>query len=184
MNSVVDYSSGKAQIKRIETFCSLLNNKIPEKNKSFRSLLDEWDNTIKIEHPKIKGGALLIAGEAGTLFSSSDMGETWEALYGPYQGSYFGIQNTKNEHEVLVYGLRGNVFKSVDDGQSWQKIETTVNTSLSGSSLSANGMIALVGFSGTVLMSNDDGQSFVLHERSSLDAYNAVEIVAIWYQKR
>jgi len=126
---------------------------------------------------KIKGGALLIAGEAGTLFSSSDMGETWEALYGPYQGSYFGIQNTKNQNEVLVYGLRGNVYKSVDDGQSWKKIETSISTSLAGSALSDDGTITLVGFSGTILTSSDDGQSFQLNERVSLEAYTAVEVL-------
>ncbi|MFT6265107.1 MAG: photosystem II stability/assembly factor-like uncharacterized protein [Oleiphilaceae bacterium] len=124
---------------------------------------------------KIKGGAILIAGEAGILFTSNDRGETWETLYGPYQGSYFGIQNTKNKNEVLVYGLRGNVYKSNDNGQSWEKIETPVSTSLAGSTLSDDGTITLVGFSGTVLESSDDGQSFKLNERVSLDAYTAVE---------
>jgi len=126
---------------------------------------------------KIKGGALLIAGEAGALFASYDQGVSWETLYGPYQGSFFGIQRTKNQHEVLVYGLRGNVFKSSDDGQSWQNIETPADTSLAGSCLSDNGVITLVGFSGTVLTSYDDGQSFLLSERINLDAYNAVETI-------
>lgn len=127
---------------------------------------------------KISGGALLIAGEAGSLFSSEDMGETWETIYGPYQGSYFGIQNTKNQSEVLVYGLRGNVYKSIDDGQSWDKIDTAVSTSLAGSALSDDGTITLVGFSGTVLTSHDDGQSFTLRERQSLDAYTAVQVLS------
>lgn len=127
---------------------------------------------------KIKGGALLIAGEAGALFSSHDMGETWATLYGPYQGSYFGIQNTKNQNEVLVYGLRGKVYKSRDDGQSWQRIETSITTSLAGSTLSDDGTITLVGFSGTILTSNDDGQSFQLNERVSLEAYTDVEALS------
>jgi photosystem II stability/assembly factor-like uncharacterized protein len=123
---------------------------------------------------KIKGGALLIAGEAGALFSSNDMGETWETLYGPYQGSYFGIQRTKNKNEVLIYGLRGNVYKSDDDAQSWQKIETSISTSLAGSTLSDDGTITLVGFSGTILTSSDNGESFQIIERVSLDAYTDV----------
>ena len=127
---------------------------------------------------KIREGALLIAGEAGALFSSNDMGETWETIYGPYQGSYFGIQNTKNDNEVLVYGLRGHVYRSNDNGQSWVKVETSVATSLAGSSLSDDGTITLVGFSGTVLTSKDDGQSFTLNERLSLNAYTAVESLA------
>jgi photosystem II stability/assembly factor-like uncharacterized protein len=124
---------------------------------------------------KIKGGTILIAGEAGSLFTSNDMGETWETLYGPYQGSYFGIQTTKNQNEVLVYGLRGNVYKSNNDGQSWEKIETSVTTSLAGSAISDDGTITLVGFSGTMLKSSDDGQSFSLNESVNLDAYTAVE---------
>jgi len=58
---------------------------------------------------KIKDGALVIAGEAGTLFASFDQGVSWETLYGPYQGSFFGIQPTQNAGEVLIYGLRGNI---------------------------------------------------------------------------
>jgi photosystem II stability/assembly factor-like uncharacterized protein len=132
---------------------------------------------------KISGGAILIAGERGVLFSSHDMGDTWETLYGPYQGSYFGIQNTKNQNEVLLYGLRGNIYKSIDGARSWEKIDSSVSTSLAGSTLSDDGTITLVGFSGTVLTSHDDGQSFNLNERVSLDAYTAVEALNVTSEK-
>jgi len=146
--------------------------------KNWKFIAERMDNIDRYHLnaiQKIKGGVLLIAGEAGALFSSNDMGDTWETIYGPYQGSYFGIQNTKNQNEVLVYGLRGNVYKSTDDGQSWEKIESSVSTSLAGSTISDDGTITLVGFSGTVITSSDDGQSFKLNERVSLDAYTSVE---------
>ncbi|MCK4841419.1 MAG: Cfr10I/Bse634I family restriction endonuclease [Methylococcales bacterium] len=58
MKSVVEYKEGKPQIKRAETFCSLLGNQIPSKSVFFDALLKEMDQLIRKEHPKVTTGAL------------------------------------------------------------------------------------------------------------------------------
>lgn len=58
MHSVVEYINGNPTIKRVETFCSVLNNTLPAKDKSFIELLSEIDNIVSSEHPSVKSGAL------------------------------------------------------------------------------------------------------------------------------
>jgi photosystem II stability/assembly factor-like uncharacterized protein len=122
----------------------------------------------------IKGGVMLIVGEAGTMFSSSDQGESWETLYGPYQGSFFGLQETSVAGEVIVYGLKGNVFKSQNNGESWKKIEVPATTSITSSTMSEDGTITLTGFSGVIVQSNDGGDNFLKLNPLGLDAYNGI----------
>ena len=74
-------------------------------------------------------GHLVIAGERGAFFRSTDGGQTWERDRLPYEGSMFGVLSFGGEH-LLVHGLRGNVLESRDLGRSWTNVETGVNTSL------------------------------------------------------
>lgn len=125
----------------------------------------------------IKGGALLIAGEAGTLFASYDQGQTWETLYGPYQGSYFGIQPLANDDQALLYGLKGHVFKTEDAGQTWQNVATQVETSLTSSVISASNDIVIAGLSGVVLVSDDHGETFSHIETKGYEGFNGVTVL-------
>ena len=124
---------------------------------------------------QLKGGTIIIVGEAGTLFVSYDQGEQWETLYGPYQGSFFGIQATHKAGEALIYGLKGKVFKTQNGGQSWEKIQTDVETSLTASSISDEGVIVIAGFSGVVLALDDQGKSFSHIKTSGFEGFNGVE---------
>lgn len=127
-------------------------------------------NTIE----RLKGGAIIIAGEAGTLFASYDDGEQWETLFGPYQGSFFGIQATNNEEEALLYGLKGHIFKTEDAGQKWTRVSVDAETSLTSSCLSMEGRMVIAGFSGVVLMSHDQGTSFTRIKTKGFEGFNAV----------
>lgn len=102
-------------------------------------------------------GHLVIAGERGAFFRSTDGGQTWERDRLPYEGSMFGILSFGGEH-LLVHGLRGNVLESHDLGRSWTNVETGVNTSLMGGRALADGGAILVGANGVVL-SRPDGDS-------------------------
>jgi photosystem II stability/assembly factor-like uncharacterized protein len=126
---------------------------------------------------RLQGGTLLIAGEAGTLFASYDGGETWETLYGPYQGSYFGIQMTKLEDEAFLYGLKGRIFTTSDGGQSWQDLPSGVETSLTGSAISEQGKLVLVGLSGVVLLRNAPGESFIRIKTQGYEGFNDVVFI-------
>lgn len=148
--------------------------------KTWRSIshrLENFDryhlNTIS----EIKGGALIIAGEAGTLFASYDGGEQWETLYGPYQGSFFGLQPTLNSDEAVLFGLKGHIFKTQDSGRSWKRIQVDAETSLTSSSISQNGAIVLAGLSGVVLISSDNGNSFRRIKTKGFEGFNDVEFV-------
>lgn len=142
---------------------------------SVASRLENFDRYHLNAITQLRGGAIIIAGEAGTLFVSYDQGDYWETLYGPYQGSFFGIQETKNVGEALLYGLKGHVFKTKDAGQSWERIKVDVETSLTASSISGDGVIAIAGFSGVLLVSDDQGESFSQLKTSGFESFNGVE---------
>ncbi len=59
MSPVVDISdNGKPHIKRVDTFCSLLENKLPPDEMEYSKLLEYFDNSIQEKHPKVTKGAL------------------------------------------------------------------------------------------------------------------------------
>jgi photosystem II stability/assembly factor-like uncharacterized protein len=72
---------------------------------------------------RCKDAGLFIVGEQGSMFRSSDNGQTWSKVEGPYEGSLFGVIGTAQPNTLLAYGLRGNLFRSTDFGDSWQPIE-------------------------------------------------------------
>jgi photosystem II stability/assembly factor-like uncharacterized protein len=86
---------------------------------------------------------LFIAGEAGTLYRSTNGGIHWSNIESPYQGSFFSIVVNNNNEQVYALGLRGNAFRSDDGGQSWRKIETLVETPLFGATVLGDGRLAI-----------------------------------------
>jgi photosystem II stability/assembly factor-like uncharacterized protein len=74
-------------------------------------------------------GALYLAAEAGHLYRSDDVGETWVSLPSPYEGSFFGFLPLA-EGPVLAFGLRGRLFSSADRGKTWTRIETATEATL------------------------------------------------------
>lgn len=70
------------------------------------------------------GGALYLAGEAGTLLASSDQGASWQPLASPYAGSLYGV-TALDERTLVAYGLQGHVFRSDDAGASWTELPST-----------------------------------------------------------
>ena len=53
-----DENNNKASIKKMDAFCSLNNEVLPEESKSITSLLSEFDSVIKTAEPRITSGAL------------------------------------------------------------------------------------------------------------------------------
>ena len=121
--------------------------------------LDNPDKYHLYGMTRSSAGALLVAGEAGTLFHSQDRGQTWQRPESPYQGSFFGTVAAA-DGSLLVYGLKGNVFRSVDDGATWSVVDTGDQRTLLGGMTRADGTIVLVGSAGAVLSSEDNGSSF------------------------
>lgn len=123
-------------------------------------LSEDFDRHISQVLPV--GTSLLLVAETGTLARSDDGGNTWTALTSPYQGSYFGTLVTRSG-AILVFGMRGNVYRTTDFGTTWQKIPLDTTVSLTCGRQLEDGRVLLVGNSGLVALSKDDGQTLDLH---------------------
>lgn len=96
----------------------------------------------------LEGDTLYLAGEAGLLARSDNLGESWERYSVDYTGSFFDIKPL-DDSTVMAVGLRGNIFVSRDEGE-WEYVNTcsssTLNSILIGSkskvfALGNNGMM-------------------------------------------
>ncbi|MDX1450934.1 MAG: YCF48-related protein [Oleiphilaceae bacterium] len=142
--------------------------------KNYGARLDNFDRFHLNAIDSISGGILMIVGEGGQIFVSHNSGEDWESIVSPYYGSFFGLQGTGRTGEVLVFGLRGHVFRSMNAGQSWEELTMPSELTLNGATNLGQGKLALVGQSGSVLLSRDYGQSFTRWQTSHLDGFSGV----------
>lgn len=150
--------------------------------KTWADVSDRLDNEDQFHLnaiASIKDAGLFIVGEQGSMFRSSDDGQTWEKLEGPYQGSLFGVISTAQPHTLLAYGLRGNLYRSTDFGSTWEQVELNaargaLEFGLSGATLLADGSLVVVGNGGSVVVSHDDGQTFSVFNRPDRISLSAV----------
>ncbi|PCJ18150.1 MAG: hypothetical protein COB04_07760 [Gammaproteobacteria bacterium] len=105
---------------------------------------------------------VFIAGEAGTLIRSPDLGATWTPLESPYEGSFFGAmqRSTETGHQLIIYGLQGHAFSSIDMGDQWTEVDTGVTTNILGGTFTALGDTILLGAGGTVLQQSKGTTEF------------------------
>ncbi|HGY9624797.1 TPA: WD40/YVTN/BNR-like repeat-containing protein [Pseudomonas putida] len=127
---------------------------------------------------QVKDAGLFIVGEQGSMFRSSDNGQSWSVVQSPYEGSLFGVIGTTQARTLLAYGLRGNLLRSTDFGDTWQPIPLKTargpfEFGLASATLLEDGSLVLVGNSGSVLRSQDDGQSFSVYNRADRIALSA-----------
>lgn len=120
-------------------------------------------------------GRLFIAVEGGDLLSSTDMGNRWDYLDSPYDGSLFGLLPLSNR-VWLTYGLRGNVFRSTDAGQSWSAIDLTAPVLITAAVRMASGTIVLAGQGEQFFRSRDGGRTFTLWRVPVQAAANLAEM--------
>jgi len=105
------------------------------------------------------GTDVFIVGEQGLVLKLDRDAGRFRALDLPYNGTLFGI--TGNERVIVVHGLRGSVLRSTDGGRSWQTVSTGLQVGLTASARTADGRLLLVSQAGHVLVSRDDGATFV-----------------------
>ena len=124
-----------------------------------------------------EGGVRLIAGESGTLLTSVDNGENWNALPSPYKGSFFGLISP-GTNNLIAFGLRGNIFQSDDLGQQWRVVPSQIQTAIMGGRPTGSGTMVLVGQNGTVLRSRDEGRTFTVQRDAGGASFAAALPVA------
>jgi len=105
------------------------------------------------------GRTLYLVGEIGLIAKSNDFGDTWEPFDEIYQGSFFDLARTRKGN-LLVVGLRGNAFRSLRNGTPWQAVETDTKALLNSIVLTDSNTLYVLGNSGMLLASDDDGQTF------------------------
>ena len=106
-----------------------------------------------------KDGSLFIVAEAGYIFHSTDKGQTWRQIESPYHGSLFAISIV--DDALIIAGLRGNVFRSENGGESWQQIDIASNELITQFYLASDKNLYALGHAGTLMISQDNGQSFI-----------------------
>ncbi|MEO1596543.1 MAG: YCF48-related protein [Pseudomonadota bacterium] len=122
--------------------------------------LDNPDNLHLYDLAVMPSGTLLLVGEAGAVYRSSDDGETWDRLDLGYGGSLFGVLSLP-DGATLAYGLRGRLFRSADAGERWQEIDSGARATLTGGTVLPDGRTALVGAGGTLLVGQPAGGALV-----------------------
>ena len=105
------------------------------------------------------GDRLVIAGEQGALFQSTDNGQHFTQLPSPYEGSFFGLTSTA-KGDLLAYGLRGNAWRQAAGSDDWQAIALGNEITLTAALNHSSGLLLLADESGQIAYSRDDGQSF------------------------
>ncbi len=125
----------------------------------------------------VDGRTLYMVGEIGLIAKSNDFGLNWQSFDEIYQGSFFDMARTK-QGNLLVIGLRGHVFRSLRNGTPWQVRSTNTTALLNDIVLAEDERIFLLGNNGTLLESNDDGQTF----RSRIQKDGKSLIAGVWFQ--
>jgi photosystem II stability/assembly factor-like uncharacterized protein len=106
------------------------------------------------------GDQVYVSGERG-LFMTLDAGQQrFVARPMTYQGSLFAM--AAGPGYVTVFGMRGNALRTADEGQTWQKVETGVQSGLSGATVLGDGRVVVVSQAGQMLVSQDKGETFAL----------------------
>lgn len=99
-----------------------------------------------------RNGRLLLAGEAGLLLYSDDLGLNWQEAVSPYDGSFFALAESDR---FYLLGLRGHLFSSAD-GVEWRSEPVPTRASLN-AALVQDGRLYLLGQGGVVLRQSEDG---------------------------
>lgn len=140
-------------------------------------LMDRTDNPGALNFYGVRaiGDDLFIVGEQGLVLKLDPATQRFVNVPTPYSGSYFGITGTPGA--VLIYGLRGNVYRSVDHGANWTKVELGLSSSITASTVTADGQIILVSQAGHVLVSTDEGANFTQKPQERLGPAAAAQAV-------
>lgn len=113
----------------------------------------------KLDNPKalhlnairMRGRSVLIAGEQGTAYLSTDGGDTFRSLVTPYRGSYLAAALLPSGGLVLA-GLRGSLFVSLDSDRAWTTVKLPTSAGLTVLDFAGDGEIRVGAQSGRIFV--------------------------------
>ncbi|QBG34695.1 WD40/YVTN/BNR-like repeat-containing protein [Litorilituus sediminis] len=125
------------------------------------------------------GRTMFLLGETGLLAKSNDFGKTWQQYNEIYQGSFFDLGRTKTGN-LLVAGLRGHIFRGTNNGTQWSEVNTNTTALLNDVVVTDENRIFVLGNSGMLLESVDDGKSYqVLAQKDGKSL-----VAGVWFKKQ
>lgn len=107
----------------------------------------------------VVGNDILVAGEQGALYHSTNRGKSFDEVKTPYAGTYFGVRHLA-DGGALAFGLRGSIYLATSELKDWKKVASGADSTLNGSAPLDDGNLVLVDQSGRLLRSKDGGRSF------------------------
>ncbi|MFA5119652.1 WD40/YVTN/BNR-like repeat-containing protein [Zavarzinia sp.] len=105
------------------------------------------------------GTTVVVVGEQGTVFRSTDGGASFEAIETPYEGTFFGAVPLK-DGGLLAFGLKGNAWRSGPDLADWHQVELGQPVTVTAGLRLGDGTIVLGDEGGRLFASPDDGAGF------------------------
>ena len=108
------------------------------------------------------GPYIVIAGEAGHVFVSTDGGNTFPAATSPTDATMFGAIATGDANNgILVFGVAGQAYRSEDGGKTWKTVQAFApEANLLAARTLSSGVIVIVNEAGVIYLSNNHGRSF------------------------
>jgi photosystem II stability/assembly factor-like uncharacterized protein len=125
------------------------------------------------------GSAMFLLGEAGLLAKSTDFGASWQQLDSFYHGSFFSLGRTQGG-SLLVAGLRGHVFRDTTNGSDWHEVATETTALFNDIVFAQDERIFILGNNGMLLLSKDDGESFIQSPQQD----GKTLIAGVWFKGR
>jgi photosystem II stability/assembly factor-like uncharacterized protein len=111
------------------------------------------------------GGAVMIAGEQGTVYRSENGGRDWKFLATKSKGTLWA-GGALGDGSIVVAGLRGKILRSADRGRSWTPVASGTESSITGLFDLGNGRVLGTALDGVVVQSEDYGRSFRAVQRA------------------
>lgn len=125
------------------------------------------------------GRTMFLLGETGLLAKSNDFGKSWQQYSEIYLGSFFDLGRTKTGN-LLVAGLRGHIFRGTNNGTQWSEVKTDTTALLNDVVVTEDNRVFVLGNSGVLLESLDDGKSY----RALVQKDGKSLIAGVWFQKQ
>ena len=107
--------------------------------------------------------SLLMAGEGGRVYRSTDSGNSWRAYDTGYKGQLYGVLEPV-AGTLLAYGFGGRVLRSEDGGGHWQELPQLGRKALVGGAVLHDATILLAARDGAIFRSSDMGRSFIVQQ--------------------
>lgn len=116
---------------------------------------DGWHYTAIASVPG-NPDVLILAGEKGLLFRSTDGGRSFARVATANEGSWFGV--VASGSDAWLFGLQGRLYHSRDNGASWRALASGVTSGLNDGAVLADGSVVIGGNAGVVVTVSPAGQ--------------------------